>query len=106
MTGEPRRVRVAVEALADRPERTFTYLLPRYSVGTYPDIIIRGITDTISTENPKLIFKTNRCKVIARGKRGCRIHQVPVDAITAIPDRIGRPIFIQATDKPDLILMH
>jgi len=28
MTGEPRRVRVAVEALADRPERTFTYLLP------------------------------------------------------------------------------
>ena len=28
MTGESRRVRVAVEALADRPERTFTYLLP------------------------------------------------------------------------------
>ena len=28
MSGEPRRVRVAVEALADRPERTFTYLLP------------------------------------------------------------------------------
>jgi len=28
MTVEPRRVRVAVEALADRPERTFTYLLP------------------------------------------------------------------------------
>jgi primosomal protein N' (replication factor Y) len=28
MTGEPRRVRVAVEALADRPERTFSYLLP------------------------------------------------------------------------------
>ena len=28
MSGEPRRVRVAVEALADRPERTFSYLLP------------------------------------------------------------------------------
>lgn len=27
MTGAPRRVRVAVEAVADRPERTFTYLL-------------------------------------------------------------------------------
>jgi len=28
MSAEPRRVRVAVEALADRPERTFTYRLP------------------------------------------------------------------------------
>jgi len=28
LTGDSRRVRVAVEALADRPERTFTYLLP------------------------------------------------------------------------------
>ena len=28
MTAEPRPVRVAVEAIADRPERTFTYLLP------------------------------------------------------------------------------
>jgi len=28
MTGQSRRVRVAVEALADRPERTFSYLLP------------------------------------------------------------------------------
>jgi primosomal protein N' (replication factor Y) (superfamily II helicase) len=28
MTAEPRAVRVAVEAIADRPERTFSYLLP------------------------------------------------------------------------------
>jgi len=27
MTAEPTRLRVAVEALADRPERTFTYRL-------------------------------------------------------------------------------
>jgi primosomal protein N' (replication factor Y) (superfamily II helicase) len=28
MTADPRRVRVAVEAVADRPERTFTYVVP------------------------------------------------------------------------------
>ena len=28
MTDDPRRVRVAVEAVADRPERTFTYVVP------------------------------------------------------------------------------
>ena len=29
MTDAPRAVQVAVEALADRPERTFTYLVPQ-----------------------------------------------------------------------------
>ena len=40
MSDEPRQVRVAVEALADRPERTFTYLLPGDLAGAAPGSLV------------------------------------------------------------------
>ena len=40
MSDEPRPVRVAVEALADRPERTFTYLLPGELAGARPGSLV------------------------------------------------------------------